>query len=89
VRNSNADRSKPVISLSESKILGGDYLVDLSVKCVEVDKGIDAGCCKGLHTSIVILRGVYMVYTNSICAQCLHERDIEVALVSIGQRISR
>lgn len=56
-------------------------------KGVEVDKEIDASIGKGGHARSVIGGWVYVVDTNRIGTELLHERRIKPALVGIDERI--
>ena len=65
------------------------YLLQLSVKGIQVDKEVDSHVRKGLHTSAVVGGGVNMVHAYGVGIQFLHQLRIAFALCSIDERIKR
>jgi len=70
-----------------TSIYSASYWVDLCGKGVEIDKEIDASIRKCRHARSVIGGWVYMVDTDRIGTELLHERRIKPALVGINERI--
>ena len=50
------------------RVAGGAYLLNLSVKGIQIDEKIDSCIGKRLHTALVIGTGVHMVHSNGIGA---------------------
>lgn len=62
-------------------------LLDLSREGVKIKPDIDASLVKDGHALIVVGRGINVVDTDGVRAECLHGIGISLALVSIHERI--
>lgn len=63
------------------------YRVDISCEVVEIYQDVDTRVGKCRHAPVVVGRGVNVVDTDSIGAQCLHCLRVERALFGVLQRV--
>lgn len=63
------------------------YLLDLSLKGVEVNKEVNASLCKGGHAADMVRAGINMVDADGVYAELGHASDVELALLGVDQGI--
>jgi hypothetical protein len=63
-------------------------LIDLRVKVVEVDEGVDSRSLEGLHAGCVVAGCIDVVDANCVGPYRLHEGGVQGALRAIDQRVS-
>jgi hypothetical protein len=62
-------------------------LGDLRVECVQVNPRVYARVGEGLHAAVVVAGGVDMVDADAVCADSLHKRCVEGALLRRDERV--
>lgn len=63
------------------------YLLDLSVKGVEIDKQVNARIRKRIHAASVVGSGIDMVDSDAVDAQLGHASDVAFALIRVNERV--
>ncbi len=67
--------------------LGRAYWVNSCVEGIQIDKEVYTNSCESTHTSIMVSRGINVVYSNGIRAKGLHGGGIQLALGCIDQGV--
>ena len=63
------------------------YTENISIKSVQIHKGIDASIRESLHTCVVVGMSINMIDPNGICSQSIHKLCILLTLGTVRQRI--